>query len=43
MAGLTNPMAIPDKGVVQHEVITMIVELMPLETVSDTVRQICHK
>lgn len=43
VAGLTNPMAIPDKGVVQHEVITMIVELMPLETVSDTVRQICHK
>ena len=38
MPGLANPMHIPDKSVVQYEAITTVVELVPLETVSATVR-----
>lgn len=43
VSGLADPMHIPDKTIVQHEMTTMVVELMPLETVSATVRQVCHR
>ena len=43
VSGLADPMHIPDKTIVRHEMITMVVELVPLKTVSATVRQVCHK
>lgn len=43
MSGLADPMHIPDKTIMQHEMITMVVELMPLKTVLATIRQVCHR
>ncbi len=43
VSGLVNPMLLSERSVVQHEVIPMIVALMPLEAISATVRQVCRK